>query len=181
MKKFLTIALLCAAMLSSTLLYACGGEEAVAEEAVVNVDADALIAGITETYSLTDGFIFTSSSTELGEYLDDDLIMGYYGDAVDVPDFTKVESYCVYIDESDPDLFIDVGLFRLTDTAYADTLMQYFQTRIDDKIAKAGDYPTIDVPTLEAATVAKFGSYVYYVVSPDVDAITAEIEAAIGK
>ncbi len=179
MKKFLTIALLCASMLTGTMFVSCGAETA--EETAVNVDADALLAGITEAYGLTDGFVFTSSSTELGEYLDDDLIMGYYGDAVDVPDFTKVESYCVYIDESDPDLFIDVGLFKLNDAAYADTLMQYFQTRIDDKIAKAGDYPTIDVPTLEAATVAKFGSYVYYVVSPDVAPITADIEAALGK
>ncbi len=181
MKKLLLAVLLCTA-----LLCACGDAssdtpDASGSVATVEVDADAVLAQITEKYSLTDGFVFTSSSTELGEYLDEDMIMGYYGDAVDVPDFSKVASYCVYIDESDPDLFIDVGLFRMADTSYADTLMQYFQARIDDKIAAADLYPDTDVPTLEAATVAKHGEYVYYVVSPEVDAITADLEAAIGK
>lgn len=181
MKKLLLTAFLCTA-----LLCACGettDTPNTPDESVtaVQVDEDAVLAQITEKYSLTDGFVFTSSSEELGEYLDDDMIMGYYGDAVDVPDFSKVASYCVYIDESDPDLFIDVGLFRLNDASYADTLMQYFQTRIDDKIATARDYPTVDVPTLEAATVAKYGDFVYYVVSPEGDAITADLEAALGK
>lgn len=148
----------------------------------VNVDIDTTIQTIVDTYNLTDGFVFTSSSTELGEYLDDDLIMGYYGDAVDVPDFTKVDEYCVYIDESNPNVFIDVGLFKMNDTGYSDTLMQYFQSRIDDKIAKADSgYPDMDVPTLESATIAKYGDYVYYVISYDVDAITKDIETAIGK
>ena len=177
MKKFLAMTMILAALLCS-----CGGETAEAEESAVSVNVDEVINTVVADYSLTDGFVFTSSSTELGEYLDDDLIMGYYGDAVDVPDFTKISEYCVYIDESDPNVFIDVGLFKLNDASYADTLMQYFQTRIDDKIAKADSgYPDIDVPTLEAATVAKHGDYVYYVISYDVDAITAYIETSIGK
>ena len=181
MKKFLAMTMILAALLCS-----CGGEttgeEGAADTVAVTVNVDEVVNTALTTYGLTDGFVFTSSSTELGEYLDDDLIMGYYGDAVDVPDFTKVSEYCVYIDESDPNVFIDVGLFKLSDASYADTLMQYFQTRIDDKIAKADSgYPDIDVPTLEAATVEKYGDYVYYVVSYDVDAITADIEAALGK
>ena len=177
MKKFLAMTMILAALLCS-----CGGETAEAEESAVSVNVDEVINTVVADYSLTDGFVFTSSSTELGEYLDDDLIMGYYGDAVDVPDFTKISEYCVYIDESDPNVFIDVGLFKLNDASYADTLMQYFQTRIDDKIAKAASgYPDVDVPTLEAATIEKYGDYVYYVISYDVDAITADIEAALGK
>ena len=177
MKKFLALTMVLAALFCS-----CGGEAAVEDAPAVDVNVDEVVNTALTTYGLTDGFVFTSSSTELGEYLDEDLIMGYYGDAVDVPDFTKVSEYCVYIDESDPNVFIDVGLFKLNDTAYADTLMQYFQTRIDDKIAKADSgYPDIDVPTLEAATVAKHGDYVYYVISYDVDAITDYIETSIGK
>lgn len=177
MKKILAMTMLLAA-----LLCACGGETAEETAETVSVNVDEVIGTVVTDYSLTDGFVFTSSSTELGEYLDDDLIMGYYGDAVDIPDFTRISEYCVYIDESDPNVFIDVGLFKLNDASYADTLMQYFQTRIDDKIAKADSgYPDIDVPTLEAATVAKHGDYVYYVISYDVDAITAYIETAIGK
>ena len=177
MKKFLAMTMILAALLCS-----CGGETAEAEESAVSVNVDEVINTVVADYSLTDGFVFTSSSTELGEYLDDDLIMGYYGDAVDVPDFSKVSEYGVYIDESDPNVFIDVGLFKMNDTSYSDTLMQYFQTRIDDKIAKADSgYPETDVTTLEAATIAKYGDYVYYVISYDVDAITADIETALGK
>ncbi len=175
MKKFLAMTMVLAALLCS-----CGGTTV--EETAVDVNVDEVVNTALTTYGLVDGFVFTSSSTELGEYLDDDLIMGYYGDAVDVPDFSKVSEYCVYIDESDPNVFIDVGLFKMNDTSYSDTLMQYFQTRIDDKIAKADSgYPETDVTTLEAATIAKYGDYVYYVISYDVDAITADIETALGK
>lgn len=173
---------LLATVLLAALLCACGKETVIDDTNAVVVDVDNVIQTVVSTYSLTDGFVFTSSSTELGEYLDDDLIMGYYGDAIDVPDFSKVDEYCVYIDESNPNVFIDVGLFKMNDTTYSDTLMQYFQTRIDDKIAKADSgYPDTDVPTLEAATIAKHGDYVYYVISYDVDAITKDIETAIGK
>ena len=132
-------------------------------------------------YSLTDGFVFTSSSTEIGEYLDDDMILGYYGDAVDVPDFTKISEYCVYIDESDADVYTDVGIFKMADPSYAETFVQYLRARVSDKIAEADQYPTRDVPTLEAAVFEITGDYVYYVVSTQVDAITADIEAAFGK
>ena len=117
MKKFLAMTMVLAALLCS-----CGGTTV--EETAVDVNVDEVVNTALTTYGLVDGFVFTSSSTELGEYLDDDLIMGYYGDAVDVPDFSKVSEYCVYIDESDPNVFIDVGLFKMNDTSYSDTLMQ---------------------------------------------------------
>lgn len=183
-KTILTSVMLALLLANCGCLTGCGGGtvEDNVDVAATNVDIDTTIQTIVDTYNLTDGFVFTSSSTELGEYLDDDLIMGYYGDAVDVPDFTKVDEYCVYIDESNPNVFIDVGLFKMNDTGYSDTLMQYFQSRIDDKIAKADSgYPDMDVPTLESATIAKYGDYVYYVISYDVDAITKDIETAIGK
>lgn len=181
MKQTLLTTILLTALLTSALT-GCGGDTTADNTTTVDVNVDEVIQTVVADYSLTDGFVFASSSTELGEYLDDDLIMGYYGDAVDVPDFSKVDEYCVYIDESNPNVFIDVGLFKMNDTTYSDTLMQYFQSRIDDKIAKADSgYPDMDVATLGSATIAKHGDYVYYVISYDVDAITKDIETAIGK
>ena len=168
----------------SALLISCGGEpagESAPAETAVTVNADEIINAVVTNYSLTDGFVFTSSSTEAGEYLDADMILGYYGDAADVPDFTKIAEYCIYIDESDPDVYTDVGLFRMADPAYAETFVQYLEVRVSDKIAEADQYPTRDVPTLEAAVFETYGDYVYYVVSTEVDAITADIEAALGK
>ncbi len=157
-------------------LFACGKKE------VKDVDMDALIASITQKYNMTDGFVYTSSSTELGEYLDEDMIISCYGDAGDAPDFNKVDSYCVYMDDSDPTVIIDTGIFKMADTSYADTFMKYLQARIDFKIKDGEIYTDIDVAMLKTAVVAKAagGAYVYYVVSYDVKDIAAEIEAAIG-
>ena len=149
------------------------------EDNLRNVSVHDVVNNIAEKYGLTDGFVFTSSSTELGEYLDDDLILAYYGDALDVPDFSKIAEYCVYIDESDANVIIDVGLFKMADVSYADTFMDYLQVRIDDKIEDSEEYSSIDVPTLEAAVIDKYGDYVYYVVSYDVDDIVADIKAAL--
>lgn len=155
-----------------------GGGDEVSENPV---DPDALVRGICEKYELTDGFIFTSSSDELGEYLDEDLIQSYYGDATDAPDFSKVADYCLYVDESDPDIIIDVGVFQMADPAYADTLMQYLQARIDVKIENGARYTNIDVATLKKSVVAKTknGNCVYYVVSYSTADIVNDIRAAL--
>ena len=154
-----------------------GGGETPAEP----VDLDALVASICEKYDLTAGFIFTSSSEEMGEYLDEDLIQSYYGDASDKPDFSKVSEYCLYVDESDPDIIIDVGVFRMADKSYSDTFMQYLQSRIDVKIENGARYTNIDVATLKKSVVAKTGDYVYYVISYSTAEIVADLKAALGK
>ncbi len=151
------------------------------EEAATPVDPDELVRGLCDKYGLTEGFIFTSKSTELGEYLDEDLIQSYYGDVTDKPDFSKVSDYCLYVDESDPDIIIDVGVFRLADPAYADTLMKYLQARIDVKIENGARYTNIDVATLKKSVVSKAGDCVFYVVSYDTADIVADIRAAFGK
>ncbi len=124
------------------------------EEAAEPVDPDELVRGLCDKYGLTEGFIFTSKSTELGEYLDEDLIQSYYGDVTDKPDFSKVSEYCLYVDESDPDIIIDVGVFRLADPAYADTLMKYLQARIDVKIENGARYTNSDVYALKQTVVS---------------------------
>ena len=183
----LLCALLCAAASCGAKTEA-GGESGGAASAVsaegdaeesAAVDPDELVKGICEKYGLTDGFIFTSSSAELGEYLDEDLIQAYYGDADDSPDFSKVEKYCLYVDESDPDIIIDVGVFKMADPSYADTLMQYLQARIDVKIENGARYTNIDVETLKKSVVAKSGAWVYYVVSYSTADIVNDIKAVL--
>ena len=158
---------------------AASGNAPAASEEKEPVNLDALIIGITTEYEMTDGFVFSSSSTELGEYLDPDLIQSYYGDAVSVPDFEKVSEYCLYVDESNGKILTDVGAFRLNDASYADTFMQYLQARIDKKIANAANYPDIDVAMLKKAVVAKSGDVVWYTVGYDSEAIAKELKAAL--
>lgn len=187
MKKSIIVALLAVMLL--TPLSACGKENTNApvgdgaDTAVTlneAIDPDAIVGDICTEFSYLDGFTFTSSSTELGEYLDDDLIRSFYGDVNDVPDFTKVSSYCVYIDQSDARTLNDIGVFILSDASYADTLMQYLQARIDQKIANAANYPDFDVESLKKAIVKKVGSTVYYVATADVDAIAPMLKERIG-
>ena len=176
MKKILLITLL----LLGVFLTACGsGGNDVSNDENVNISLDDTIKTITEKYNLTNGFIFTSSSTERGEYLDEDLILAYYGDAQDIPDFSKISEYCLYVDESDANVIIDVGIFKMADSSYADTFTKYLRARIDGKLEDAEEYSTIDVETLEAGVIAKSGNYVYYVVSYDVDDIVSDIKTAL--
>lgn len=158
-----------------------GGSSASSADKAVDVDVDSLVKGICDKYGMTNGFIFTSSSTEPGEYLDEDLIASYYGDAADSPDFSKVESYCLYVDESDPKVIIDVGVFKMKDASYSETLLSYLKARVGTKIANGARYADIDVAMLKKAVLSEANGYVYYVVSYDVSDIAAEIAAALGK
>lgn len=162
-------------LIFSMLITACAKQKTNSD----GISLDEIVNDIAKDYNLTDGFVFTSSSKELGEYLDDDLILSYYGDATDVPDFSKISDYCVYIDESDANVIIDVGIFRMQEISYGKVFTKYLQARIDDKIEDSEEYPSIDVPTLEAAVIGQESEYVYYVVSPDVDKIANDIKESL--
>ena len=185
MKKRIFFAAVLAAL--TLVCCSCGGNDGASDASsagngvttAAEVDPDALIGQITADAGMTEGFLFTSSSTELGEYLDADLISSYYGDAAESPDFSKVARYCVYIDESDPKVLTDVGLFEMSDPSYGATFMQYLQTRIDDKIDSARAYPDIDVELLKAAVVKQEGAWVYYAVCPDSAGAAAAIADAL--
>ncbi|MCQ2433304.1 MAG: DUF4358 domain-containing protein [Clostridia bacterium] len=173
MKKLLILVI---AALTLTMLAACGGEKAPAAV----VDADTVVRGILTENSLDRGYIFSSASSEEGEYLDEDLISTYYGDGESDPDFTQVENYCVYIDESDSLCLNEVGLFRLKEGADTAKFSSYLKARIDAKIAKSKNYPDIDADTLEKAKVVTDGQYVYYVCIKDkIDGIADALKAAI--
>jgi len=161
-------------ILVSVLFIACTSE-------VKDIEPDKVVNEIIEEYNLVQGSVYTSASSELGEYLDKDLIISYYGDAVSSPDFSKVEKYCVYLDDSNPLIITDVGIFKLNDAEYGKDFMKFLQKRIDAKIADGKAYPDVDVATLKKAVVKQEGSYVYYVAGKDQDAINKFIRKALGK
>ncbi|MBE6750386.1 MAG: DUF4358 domain-containing protein [Ruminococcaceae bacterium] len=172
MKRIVAVVLLI--VLSLTFFTSCG-------EKTLNVDTDALIEKIVADYKMENGFVFTSSSQNLGEYLDEDLIISYYGDATEYPDFSKISKYCVYVDESDPKLITDVGIFEMGDTEYAETFMKFIKARIDAKIADGLAYSDIDVATLKKAVIKQKANYVYYAVGKDSSDIVKDIESELGK
>lgn len=124
----------------------------------IEAEADAIIA----KYSLTGGKRYTSASQTLGEYLDEDLIRSYYGDAAEIPDFGSVEAYAVYIDESKPTNPCEFGIFKMKQGADTETFMAFLKARIDLKLENAKSYPTMDTSMLKTAKFTVKGGYIWY-------------------
>lgn len=169
MKK--TLSLLLAFLLLSVSLTACGDKESV--ELDLSAEADNIIS----TYSLSGGTRYTSASQVLGEYLDEDLIRSYYGDAAEVPNFGDVEAYVVYIDESKPILPCEFGIFKMKDGADTDSFVAYLRARIDMKIQNAKAYPSMDTSMLTTAEFTVKDGYIWYCAVKDAnDAINSSLE-----
>ena len=126
----------------------------------IKAEADAIIA----KYSLSGGRRYTSSSQELGEYLDEDLIRSYYGDVVKMPDFDSVESYEVYIDETKPIKPCEFGIFKMKDGADTEKFISFLKARIDKKIENSKAYPSMDTEPLKTAVFTAEGGYIWYAV-----------------
>lgn len=154
MKK--TFSLLLAVLLLIVSLTACGDKEP------VELDLAAEADNILSTYSLSGGTRYTSASQVLGEYLDEDLIRSYYGDAAEVPNFEDVEAYVVYIDESKPILPCEFGIFKMKDGADTDSFVAYLKARIDMKIQNAKAYPSMDTSMLTTAKFTVKDGYIWY-------------------
>lgn len=125
-------------------------------------DLAALADSIVETYALSGGLRYSSSSTIEGEYLDDDLIRSYYGDVLSAPSFEDVEAYEVYIDESNPTQPCEFGIFQMRDGADTELFLSFLRARIDQKINNAIAYPTMDTEALTTAKIAQSGAYLWY-------------------
>ncbi len=168
-KSWILLLLLC------ILLTACQGTGKTAEMDIEQ-QADQIIG----TYDLTTGNRYSSLSQVEGEYLDDELIRSYYGDPLVQPDFTQVEAYAVYIDESRPTLPSEFGIFRMTPDADKELFKDFLQARIDLKLFNAVAYPTMDTEPLETAVVMEKGDYIWYCVVKDAnDQINTQLEQAL--
>lgn len=170
MKRFVLI--LTAFMLLFSLC-ACNGSDENAsgssdtengEAKTVTLDLKAEADAIIEKYSLSGGKRYTSGSTASGEYLDEDLIRSYYGDAAEMPDFSQVEAYEVYIDESKPINPCEFGIFKMKENANTDEFILFLKARIDLKLQNAKAYPTMDTEPLKTAVFTSKGGYIWYCV-----------------
>ena len=140
--------------------------EASEEKSVVlNLTAEA--HNILEKYNLSGGLLYSSESNTPGEYLDEDAIRGYYGDAVTMPDFSCVESYVVYIDESKPILLCEFGIFKISDQEKAEAFLVYLQARINKKIQNSIAYPSVDTSMLKNAIYEIRNGYLWYIAVKD--------------
>lgn len=150
------------------------------ENSNVTLDIESEANAIIEKYSLSGGTRFTSASTTLGEYLDDDLIRSYFGDAAAVPDFGAVESYVVYIDESKPVLPCEFGIFKMKDGADTKTFIAFLEARIAMKLENAKAYPSMDTSMLKTAKFVEKDGYIWYCAVKDAnEEITSSLEGKL--
>ncbi len=180
MKRFV---LILTAFLLAVSLCACGSEESTSSEAekTVVLDIEAEADAIIEKYSISGGKRYSSKSTTVGEYLDEDLIRSYYGDAAAMPDFTQVEAYAVYIDESKPIKPCEFGIFKMKNGADAEQFILFLEARINLKIENAKAYPTMDTEPLKTAVFGSKGGYVWYAVVKGGNAdINTTLEGKLG-
>ncbi len=137
------------------------------ENNAVTLDLEAEADAIIQKYSLSGGKRYSSESETVGEYLDEDLIRSYYGDAAEMPNFGDVEAYAVYIDESKPIKPCEFGIFKMKDGANTEEFMLFLKARINLKIENAKAYPTMDTEPLKTAVFTEKGGYIWYCVVKD--------------
>ena len=133
----------------------------------VTLDIEAEASAIIEKYAISGGKRYSSLSTVAGEFLDEDLIRAYYGDATAMPNFAEVEAYSVYIDESKPIKPCEFGIFKMKDGANTEEFMLFLKARIDLKIQNAKAYPTMDTEPLKTAVFTEKDGYIWYAVVKD--------------
>lgn len=151
---------------------ACGGGDessSAPKDMDVISEANAIIA----QYSLSGGTFYTPDGEDV---LDEDLILSYFGDATSVPDFSLVETYALYIDETKPVAPCEFGIFKMKDGANADIFKAFLEARIQMKLQNAVLYPDMDTSALTSAKVTVDGSYVWYCAVKDAN---AEIDSSL--
>lgn len=175
MKRIFVIALsVVLALFCALFCVACGEKEdtsVASETGPKEIDALSEANGILSRYGLSGGTLYTPDGEDV---LDDDLILSYFGDATSVPDFSLVETYALYIDETKPISPCEFGIFKMKDGKDAETLKAFLDARIQMKLRNAALYPDMDTSALTSAKVAVMGDYVWYCAVKDAN---AEIDA----
>ena len=162
---------LIAAMLFLLCLTAMLMSCAKADDGSKKVDIGELLKGFTETYSLSDGTLYEKNTHPLDEMQIFDL---YYKDG-SAADFSVVEEYVLYLDNSSYEADTEIGVFRLAPGADTQSFLSYLRARRDSLLAENERYP-FDTAALEQAKFGTSGRYVYYVILRD---HSTEVEGAI--
>lgn len=140
-----------------------------------------IVKDICAANNLTKGKTFSSESTEPGKYLDKDLISGYYGSLFDAPDFSLIEEYCVYIEDFNTNLRIEIGIFKVFDSKNNTMVSDFIKLRKDTILENAINYPDVDAEPFKNVIIETVGNYTYYIaVKENRNAINTTIREKLG-
>jgi hypothetical protein len=140
-----------------------------------------ILKDVLKDNNLTEGKVYTNESTKEGEYLNEDLIRGFYGNLLEAPDFTKIQDYCVYKQDQNPLLHIELGIFKVYDSNNNTMVRDFINQRKDSLFEKWANYPSVDKEPWKNIIVDSVGNYTYYIaVKENRDAINKTIRSSLG-
>lgn len=164
MKKLLYLILMLAIIISAASCDA--KEESVSENDESKIEVGSvtdIVKSIVAANGLTEGKTYTSESDVPGEFLDKDMFEGYYGSMFDSPDFTLIDEYCVYIQDKNPLLQIELGIFKVADSNNKDMAKEFIQKRKNSILENAKNYPSVDTEPFSNVIIESVGNYTYYI------------------
>ena len=93
--------------------------------------------------------------------MDEFLISGYYGTLLETPDFTKLDSYAIFI--TDEPVVSEFGVFKASDEMSVDEIKEFCQLRVDALKKKFEGYKPEMVNAAKGSVIGVYGDYVYYI------------------
>lgn len=152
MKKMLALGL----VLIFTLFASCRSGE------TANVPAKELFDKAVTLLSLPDKNVDIYYSGAAEEYMlfNDDTIPGKFGDITDYPLPDTFEDYAAYYSKNN--YGTEFGIFKMKTKEQAENMKLYIDSRMDQKLKNAENYPGTDTTLIENYTVTVDGVWIYY-------------------
>ena len=170
MKKFLSILIVIVSI--TLLLCSCGGTTETSKEneatSQSNGENGAMISNASCVEMRDEAYLKEKSDPEVHQLydsneilMDEFLISGYYGTLLETPDFTKLDSYAIFI--TDEPVVSELGIFKAADGMTVEEIKEFCQLRVDALKKKFEGYKPEMVSAAEGAVIGVYGDYVYYI------------------
>lgn len=169
MKRLISILLVIASV--SLLLCACGqnGETSKTDETSQTTSESGMVVSNASCIEIRDeAYLKEKADPEVHQLydskdnaMDEFLISGYYGTLLETPDFTKLDSYAVFI--TDEPVVSEFGIFKASADMTVEEIKEFCQLRIDALKKKFEGYKPEMVNAAKGSIIGVYGDYVYYI------------------
>lgn len=169
MKKLISMLLVIATV--SLLLCACGqnGDTSKTDETSQTTSESGAIVSNASCIEIRDeAYTKERSDPEVHQLydskdsvMDEFLISGYYGTLLETPDFTKLDSYAIFI--TDEPVVSEFGVFKASSDMTVDEIKEFCQLRVDALKKKFEGYKPEMVNAAKGSVIGVYGDYVYYI------------------
>ena len=139
--------------------------EASAPDATEPVNLKTLLETVQQTCTLDSGSIYSSYSDTLGEYMDEEMILGKYGAQSPAPDFSVYAQYALYFSfETYQD---EVALFEVRDASDIEPTKRFLHSESTNCWRAPSIIPSWILTRFENAVIESSGNYVYCIACRD--------------